>query len=121
MDTEGEAQKPATPFNRRSEDAWRHSIDEKIKVLAASHSELRAGLSSLLDLVEHNTKLTKDIADIVETATAFFNFLGKCGRAVAWCGRMLAVIAKPVGIIAAAASSVYLLIYQLFHNGNLPK
>lgn len=109
-------------------DAWCKSVDEKfdfmeVKIgsLAKGHSELKEGQETQIkvsqessDLIKKNTELTEDIYEIINTARSFFRFLG-------WIGRKGSLIAKPIGVIAVAITAVWVLVYQLLHNGNLPK
>lgn len=108
-------------ISRRKDEVRFENIETQIGVLASNQVEMRAGIDNVLGTIEHNTAVTTQILQVVEPAIKFFDFLGKCGTVIAWCGRKLALLATPVGKIAAAGSALYILLYQLFHNGNLPK
>ena len=97
-----------------SRDPWRKSNDEKISILSKSQSELHVGQQAIIEAVKHNTIITEDVAEIVNMAKSFFRFWG-------WIGRKGSMIAKPIGIIAATGTAVWIVVYQLLHNGNLPK
>jgi len=95
-------------------DPWRSNVDEKIGILSKSQSELHVGQQAIIAAIKQNTVITEDVAEIVNLAKSFFRFWG-------WVGRKGSMIAKPIGIIAAAATAVWVVVYQLLHNGNLPK
>ena len=109
-------------------DEWCNSVDDKfdlmeIKIgsLAKGHSELKEGQETQIkvikessELIKKNTELTEDIYEIINTARSFFRFLS-------WIGRKGSLIAKPIGVIAIAITAVWVLVYQLLHNGTLPK
>ena len=114
MKTKEQLEFEQTVAKQLNDDPWRTSIDEKVSVLARSQSELHQGQQQIMEAVRQNTVLTEDVAEIVNLAKSFFRFWG-------WVGRKGALVARPVGIIAAACTAVWVVIYQLLHNGNLPK
>lgn len=49
-------------------DPWRTGIDDKIAILSNSQSELHVGQQAIIEAIERNTSLTKDV---LEVAAAF--------------------------------------------------
>ena len=86
----------------------------RFTTLEGKVDSLSGSVASLATAVQYNTSVTEEIAEIITTARSFFRFLG-------WIGRTVTRFARPLGILAAAATAVYVFVYQLLHGGQLPK
>lgn len=88
---------------RRSNDPWRIKIESDIEQLRV---EMGANTRVTVSLKED----ISEVHEILTAAKGAFKVLG-------WLG----VVAKWVGIIAATASAIFVLWYQITHGGELPK
>ena len=60
-------------------DPWRKGIDNKISILSKSQSELHIGQQAIIEAIQQNTELTKDLLDLA----AAFRKVGIWSRFVA--------------------------------------